>query len=204
MARIPLIGFHSANPRSGKSTVALAGMEVFDGTVLSIATAVRDVARRCDMEAAANAVGDDKDIALDELDGQSPRQVLVGIGEAMVRQFGLDFWIDIVIDEARQIIQDGGGVFIDDVRRMSEAQRVVDVGGEMFSLVLPGSKRNDVDINSWQPSDRHLLQNDRAPRIVVAEAVARCPASVLRRFASRVSPVFMAQIGSLQNRVVSS
>lgn len=174
--RIPadliVIGLHSERPRSGKSTVAAALARSMGGRVYSIADGIRAVAREMGLALAADAVGDAKDVPLDELDGRTPRQVLIQIGEARCAMHGRDYWLrrllDRIADDAevmrRRRLQPGCVhlAVVDDVRRLEEGQGLIDVGATVCTIARDGAP-DVVDINGWRSSPLYTFRNDGTP-----------------------------------------
>lgn len=171
-ADIVIIGLHSERPRSGKSTVAAALATSMGGRVYSLADGIRAVARELGLALAADAAGDAKDVPLEELDGRTPRQVLIQIGEARCAMHGRDYWLrrllDRIADDAettrRKRCQPGlvHLAVIDDVRRLEEGQGLLDVGATVCTIVRDGAP-DVVDINGWRSGARYTFRNDGTP-----------------------------------------
>lgn len=162
-ANLIVVGLHSERPRSGKSTVAAALADQVGGRVYSIADGIRDAARASGFAVAADAAGDAKDVPLDELDGRTPRQVLIEIGEARCAMHGRDHWLLRLLE---RIVADADGgdavAIIDDVRRLEEGQGLVDRCATVCTIVREGAP-DVVDINSWSSDVFHTFRNDASP-----------------------------------------
>lgn len=175
-ANLVIVGLHSERPRSGKTTVSRALAEQVGGRVYSIAGGVRDVARELGFAVAADAAGHAKDVPLEELDGRTPRQVLIQIGEARCAMHGRDHWLLRLLE---RIVADAGGedavAVIDDVRRLEEGQGLVDRGATVCTIVRDGAP-DVVDINGWSSGARYTFRNDG----LAAECADRIWARVLR------------------------
>lgn len=160
-----IVGLHSERPGSGKTTVAAALAPIVGGNVYSIAEPIRAEARELGFHAAADALGAAKNVALPELGGLSPRQVLILIGEARVAKYGRTYWLDIVIaqaaDDAHQVAGPHVAV-IDDVRRPEEGRALIDLGATVCTIERDGVP--DVrDINGWRSDVFHTFRNDGTP-----------------------------------------
>lgn len=175
-ANLIIVGLHSERPRSGKSTVAAVLAEQVGGRVYSLAGGIREVAREMGFAVAADAAGDAKDVPLDELDGRTPRQVLIQIGEARCAMHGRDYWLLRLLE---RIVADAGGenaiAIIDDVRRLEEGQGLVDRGATVCTIVRDGAP-DVVDINGWTSGARYTFRNDWLPE----DCAGRIWARVLR------------------------
>lgn len=171
-ASIIVIGLHSERPRSGKSTVAAELARSVGGTVYSLADGIRAVARELGLAAAADAVGDAKDVPLDQLDGRTPREVLIQIGETRCAMHGREYWLrrllDRIADDAevkrRQSTAPGVShvAVIDDVRRKEEGQGLVDDGATVCTIVRDGVP-DVADINGWRSGTAYTFRNDGTP-----------------------------------------
>lgn len=175
-ANLVIVGLHSERPRSGKSTVAAALAEAVGGQVYSLAGGIRDVAREMGFAGAADAAGDAKDVPLDELDGRTPRQVLIQIGEARCAMYGRDHWLLRLLE---RIVSDADGAdhvaVIDDVRRLEEGQGLIDREATVCTIVREGAP-DVVDINGWRSGARYTFRNDG----LAADCAGRIWARVLR------------------------
>lgn len=163
VAPLTIIGLHSDRPRSGKSTVAAAMARARGGRVYSIADGIRQVARAMGFSAAADAIGDAKDLPNLALGGKTPRAVLIEIGEGMARIFGEDIWIKATIARIIDNHPDGGIAVIDDVRRDGEGRAILVQGGDVFTIVRSGAPDGIPDINGWVSAKCHTFSNDASP-----------------------------------------
>lgn len=57
--------------------------------------------------------------------------------------FGTDFWIDMCIPTHPEELPENTLIVITDIRFPNEAQRVRDLGGEVWRLIRPGSENED-------------------------------------------------------------
>lgn len=161
-ASLMVIGMHSELPRSGKSTVAAAIADAQGGRVFSIAEGIREVAREIGFAIAADAAGDAKDMPMEELDGRTPRQLLIQIGEGRCSQHGRRYWINLCLARICALMPEGGVAVIDDVRRYEEGETVLEVGGRVASIIRLGVP-NVVDINGWCSGAAYTFLNDSTP-----------------------------------------
>lgn len=159
-----IIGLHSSLPQSGKSTIARAIAERHGGTVQSIAGAIRKVAIELGMPAAAYVQGHYKDRACATLGGRSPRQVLIGIGEAIAKTFGDDVWVNALLERTSSL---PGLVIIDDVRRLSEGEAIEAAGGIVVTVHRYGAPQV-ADVSGWRPRPGQIVSNNGT----IDEAVA--------------------------------
>lgn len=157
-----IIGLNSERPRSGKSTVAAVIAAQRGGRVFTIASNIRVYARNHGLVAAADAVGDDKDVPHPDLGGRTPRQVLIEIGEDHVRRFGKDYWIRLLLMEIELVVPKGGVAVIDDVRRKEEGEVLVNSGATVCTIERDGAP-NVVDINGWRSSFAYTFRNNGTP-----------------------------------------
>lgn len=161
-ANLTLIGLHSELPGAGKSTIAAAIAQEHGGRVFSIAGNIRQAARDMGFAVAADAAGSAKDQPMEDLDGRTPRQVLIMIGETRCEMFGPRYWINLLMEEIAVAMPDGGLAVIDDVRRYEEGQTILDQGGRVATIIRLGIP-NVVDINGWVSGAAYTFVNDETP-----------------------------------------
>lgn len=164
-----LIGIAGAK-RSGKDTLA-NGLSMALGVPReSFAGPLREfVARITGMTLAQLEF--DKELALDWLDGVTPRSMMQTVGTEWGRQMvHPDLWVRSLL--ARIPPQ---GAIISDVRFDNEASAILDRGGMVLRVLRPGLATGDAHISEIPVSD-HLvtaeLVNSRTPHDLVASAMA--------------------------------
>ncbi len=145
-----IIGLHSFHPRSGKSTIGAGLAKAYHGSVSPIADGIREVARSAGLHAAANAVGDYKDVPMGALGGKTPRAILIEVGNAFRTLYGEDFWIRKLLGDARNRVGPGGLLIIDDVRLEIEAKAIEEAGGKVITISRFGVAAIP-DINTVRP-----------------------------------------------------
>jgi hypothetical protein len=159
-----IIGLHSPNPGSGKTTIATQMIADRQVRVHSIAGRVRDMAIREGFAVAAFAQGEDKDKPHPLLGGLTPRQKLIEIGKRDRDLYGEDIWCIRLLDWIAEKIPSDAIVAIDDVRLECEAVLIEAAGGKIVTLTRKAAKPNPDDINSVTP--RVIVPNEDIPPVV--------------------------------------
>jgi len=146
-----IIGLNSPAPQSGKSTVCQAIAAKNDATVYSIAGGIRDLAHAMGLSEAADAVGESKDLPSDTLEGRTPREAFIGIGNSMRAIHGESVWVDRLIAKIKANHRNGDIVLIDDVRLQCEGDAVFNLGGAVVTIVREGAVPNPDDVQGFEP-----------------------------------------------------
>lgn len=88
---------------------------------------------------------DVKEKPLLELHGFSPRFLAQTIGTEWGRGcLGDDFWVNLAMNKAHRIIENGDRVVITDVRFNNEAKAIQDYGGSVVGVIRPGLDSHSV------------------------------------------------------------
>lgn len=133
---IGLVGF----ARSGKSTATAALIERHNFIRVRFAQPLKDMLRAIGLSE-AQIDGNLKTEPSVLLSGQTPRHAMQTLGTEWGRDcIHQDFWINLWRRQARDILDEGGSVVIDDCRFENEAKAIIEFGGEVWRIIRPGLK----------------------------------------------------------------
>ena len=145
MKELPkLIALYSDIPQSGKSTVADYMEAKYDYTRVKFAgtlkamlgTILADLVPASDTDAMID--GDKKETPIDLLGGVTPRTLMQTLGTAWGRSIDADLWVKTTMPHVRELLGDGKGVVIDDMRFANEFDAVKELGGVCVKVVRMG------------------------------------------------------------------
>lgn len=118
--------------------------------------------------------GDLKEVSCEYLGGQSPRHAMVTLGTAWRDMITPDLWINIWRPKAQLMLAAGLNVICTDVRRLSEAQAIRDLGGVMVRVDRPGLISDSSHITETEmdsiPVDA-VFNNDRSQAHLALKAI---------------------------------
>lgn len=122
---------------SGKSTAA--DYLVKRGFVrIKFAGPLKDMCRAIGMTE-AQIEGNQKQVPTRLLQGKTPREFMQLLGTEFGRDLiGRNFWTDLWLASAREVLEEGGRVVVDDCRFPNEAEAIRSIGGVIYRLVGRG------------------------------------------------------------------
>ena len=131
MPQAPLIGI-AGRARSGKDTVANFIVAAIGGYRYSFADPIRAMLAPLGVDMSDPYWQARKEEPIPAL-SVSPRRMMQTLGTEWGRQLiNPDLWL---IMAHQRLLQNGPGMIISDVRFDNEAQRIVDLGGEVFEIL---------------------------------------------------------------------
>jgi hypothetical protein len=123
---------------SGKSTVADYLVKKHGFTLLKFAGPLKQMMRALGL-GEREIEGDLKEKPCALLAGRTPREAMQLLGTEWGRQhFGQNFWVNLCMERAVDVFDQGGRVVIDDVRFANEAEAIRVYGGKVFRVTRPG------------------------------------------------------------------
>lgn len=147
-----LIGLYSTYPQSGKSTVAFAIVQQKGFIVLPFAGPLKDLVAKFieklgfTSEQASDLVYNKKDEQIEGLPFKvSPRYLMQKLGTDFGRNMiDQGIWLHVWISSFSNLPPEVNGVVVDDVRFENEADRIKELGGEVWKVErsLPNSKKS--------------------------------------------------------------
>lgn len=141
--------------QSGKSTVADYLVKKHGFTLIKFAGPLKSMMRALGL-GEREIEGDLKEKPCALLGGKSPREAMQLLGTEWGRQhFGQNFWVNIALERAASVLDQGGQVVIDDVRFANEAAAIRIYGGKLFKITRPG-----VGPVNGHASDNQKLRHD--------------------------------------------
>ena len=141
--------------QSGKSTVADYLVKKHGFTLIKFAGPLKSMMRGLGL-GEREIEGDLKEKPCALLGGRTPREAMQLLGTEWGRQhFGQNFWVNIGMERAASVLDQGGQVVIDDVRFANEAAAIHIYGGKLFKITRPG-----VGPVNGHSSDNQKLRHD--------------------------------------------
>ena len=140
---------------SGKSTVAQYLVEKHGFTLIKFAGPLKSMMRALGL-GEREIEGDLKEKPCALLGGRTPREAMQLLGTEWGREhFGQNFWVNIGMERAVDVLDQGGRVVIDDVRFPNEAAAIRVYGGKLMRITRPG-----VGPVNGHSSDNQKLRHD--------------------------------------------
>jgi hypothetical protein len=154
---------------AGKSTVAQYLVDHYCATEYSLASPLKNIATRVFDFSHAQCWGTQLDKETDDPRyGFSPRWLLQRLGtEGFRQEFGMDFWIDHLINRVRD--ERPFIAVVSDVRFINEARKILDVDGFVFRLESPGRD----GVSTADASHQSEAEWSRAPYTTVVRPAVR-------------------------------
>lgn len=123
---------------SGKSTAAKILVEQHGFTLVKFAGPLKAM-MRCLGLGDREIEGDLKEHPHDVLCGKSPRHAMQTIGTEWGRNLiGSELWVNVAMEAAWKVLDQGGRVVIDDCRFLNEAAAIKQAGGTVIRINRPG------------------------------------------------------------------
>lgn len=141
---------------SGKSTAAKILVERHGFTLVKFAGPLKQM-MRCLGLGDREIEGDLKERPLDVLGGKTPRHAMQTLGTEWGRDLiDPDLWVNVAMEAAWRLTDEGGKVVLDDCRFLNEAAAVRAEGGMIAEVIRPG-----VGPQSGHASENQIPDPDR-------------------------------------------
>lgn len=146
---------------SGKSTVARHLVNSHGFTLVKFAGPLKQM-MRCLGLGDREIEGDLKEQPHPVLCGRSPRWAMQTLGTEWGRDLiGSNLWVNVAMEGAQLVLDQGGSVVIDDCRFENEAAAVRALRGEIIQIVRPGVEPVNSHASEEQhPGPSHIVFND--------------------------------------------
>ncbi len=87
-------------------------------------------------------------------DNTNARDFLVALGKGMRKHIHPDIWVTLALTKVAALVDAGRNVVITDVRYPNEAQRIKELGGQVWRIVRPGVEAaNEEELRTIQEID---------------------------------------------------
>lgn len=176
MAKQPLIGF--IGPRgSGKSTIATKLERQQGALIASFAQPIKDMLRGFGLSM-EQLYGDQKDAPTELLDGKTPRDAMIALGQVWGRQeMGSDIWINAWRKQVLHLRTSWPTHLIvcDDLRQHDELKAFKELGGIAVYLLRPGVEPINHPSETLTAADADVIvRNNDRPEVVATVVLAAC------------------------------
>jgi hypothetical protein len=91
----------------------------------------------------AQLYGAEKETPLEVLDGHTPREAFLAIGEGLRNSLGPNIWVDLLFRRIERLGATTPRVVIEDVRMPHEAEAIRRRGGQILYILRPGIEVTD-------------------------------------------------------------